>query len=79
MGAVKTLCYPIWFRSPEKCYPIWVHINIGRFRGFFKILFPFSQFYAPIFSEKREQKSKNTPETPNAIIYMGRKARIEGS
>jgi len=27
MGAVKTLCYPIWFQSPEKCYPIWVHIN----------------------------------------------------
>jgi len=41
---------------------------IGRFQAFLKNLFPFSQFYTPDFNEKREQKTKNAPETPNVII-----------
>ena len=52
--------------------------KIGRFSGFFKILFPFSPFYTPIFSEKREQKSKNASETPNAQFFQAEKQELKG-
>ena len=61
MGAVKTLCYPIWFQSPEKCYPIWVHITTWADFGN-------STKYVPLFCKKQGYKVLNTvKKRPNGL------------
>ncbi len=39
----------------------------------------FSKFCTPVFSKIGVQKTKNAPETPNLIIYTGRKQVLKGS
>ena len=82
MGAVKTLCYPIWFQSPEKCYPIWVHIRIpgcevsswAFFGGFicFVPLFLIKQGYKnQKLIKKRPQGKKKGRKTDVFLPFRG--------
>jgi hypothetical protein len=45
--------------------------------AFSKFCSLFHDFYTHGFTEKGEQNTKNAPETPDVIIYMGRKTGIE--
>ena len=75
MGAVKTLCYPIWFQSPEKCYPIWVHItHWAFFEGFvcFVPLFLIKQGYkTQKLLKKRPPGKKKGRETEVFLLQRG--------
>ena len=51
---------------------------MGVSEAFSKFCSLFHDFYTHGFTEKGEQNTKNASETPNVIIYLGRKAGIEG-
>ena len=76
MGAVKTLCYPIWFQSPEKCYPIWVHIrDQACIKGAAGVFETFLQFCTPVLTKTGVQNAENSKKTPKRT-RRGRKTAV---